>query len=171
MRSVFSLIISLGIILYGVLFLHKDFHFKQFINSTQIDSTLEELTHHFHEIQLNRLPVYPFKTAYFEFRLEIERRRFLTAYDMGLRLHKLAPGFYDLEWHIAFLCTKLLRTDEALSWLERAIDFHPLEENNYVLKAQILETLDRQDEALTAMETARNLKLRNNHFKENSQKI
>lgn len=168
MRVFFTLLIGLCISAYGILFLHKDFHFQQFINSTQSDSTLEQLTHHFYQIQRNRLPAYPAKTNYFKFRLEIERRRFLTAYEMGLRLHEMTPGFYDLEWHMAFLCTKLLRSNEALSWLEKAIDFHPLEESNYILKAQILETLDQQDEALSAMETAKKLSLRNKHFKDKS---
>ena len=67
-----------------------------------------------------------------------------------------------------FRSTKLLRSNEALSWLEKAIDFHPLEESNYILKAQILETLDQQDEALSAMETAKKLSLRNKHFKDKS---
>ena len=136
----------------------------------QTDQTLERVTPLFYQIQKNRLPVYPIKTGYFQLRLEIERRRFLTAYDMALKLQSQVPGYYDLEWHIAFLSMKMLKPQRALFWIEMAIDYHPFEERNYLLKARILDSMDQEELAAEALDTAKKLSLRNRHFKEKNQK-
>ncbi|MBT3783549.1 hypothetical protein HOF92_01160 [bacterium] len=164
-RKILAGLIGVLLIAYGFLFLKKDYLFAKFISLMTTEETLEEVTSTFAKIQKLRLPAYPVKTSYYQLRLEIERRRFLTAWEMGLRLHRLAPGYYDLEWHLAFLAQKLARPQTALVWIEKAIDYHPFEESNYLLKAKILDSMDLEELAKDSLLTARKLSIRNRHFK------
>jgi hypothetical protein len=152
--------------IYGWFFLLKDVALKELIEGLSQETGLRKSLGSMERLRAIPSPAYLEKQLYFEILLELEQMKILTGLKKAEKFQRLFPGYYNMEARIAWGYLKRTHFRDAHLWIEKAIDYHPYDEENYVLLSQILRRLKQTEAAKTALETARKLKLRNKNFRE-----
>ncbi len=164
-RKLLPFLGALLLSVYGVLFLLKDLAVQELVQGLSKASGLQATLKVIDRLKKSPSPAYLDKQLYFEAVLELEQMKVLTGLQKALKFQKHFPGYYNIEARIAW--GVLIRTHfkDAHLWIEKAIDYHPYEEQNYLLLSKILEGLKQPRAAKKALETARKLRLRNENFR------
>jgi tetratricopeptide (TPR) repeat protein len=165
--SFVSLPAGIFLFAYSVFYLKSQIDFQKFQSSLMYTEDYKKVEQALIITQENPLPALIIERMYFEFIVAMETHNYKHAKVLGEYLHENFPGFYESEQFLAYLYLQENQPDKALAMIEKAIDFHPKEERNYLVKSMVQKGLNRFDEAAKTMEQYHMLKTRNKNFREN----
>ncbi|MBW7876380.1 MAG: O-antigen ligase family protein [Candidatus Cloacimonetes bacterium] len=148
------------------LILHQQIY-ARFLKSALVSSkSINDLQTYREILNFNPWPLPSLKVEYLKLGSLIEEGSYNHALDLGMRLNQLFPGYYLLEHMIGRLYLLKGKPESALIWAEKAIDLHPMEEDNYLLLSEAYSALDESKKASDALELYLKLAHRNKNFRD-----
>jgi tetratricopeptide (TPR) repeat protein len=156
--------LTLGIM--APLMLHQQIY-AGFLKSTLMSSQdIQDLKKYRETLEFNPWPIPVLKVQYLKLGSLIEEGHYDRALAGALKLHQLFSGYYLMEHIIGRLYLLKQEPELALIWVEKAIDLHPMEEENYLLLSEIYITMGEVKKADDAMKQYLSLGLRNQNFRD-----
>lgn len=165
-RLLFALI-GLGLLPVGWLHYEHQWQLQKLLQELDQSLKIDTLLKRWGQLDSIPSPLARAHQDYYYFRFLVELDESEKAMKLGLMLQRSFPGYYDLEQWLSVLELQNRNFKGSLFWVEKAIDYHPLDESNYFQKSLILKRMGLEKEAKRAQEEGlkigrRNLTFRNN---------
>jgi hypothetical protein len=170
LRLLFCTALSTLLFWYGAAYFQAQKDFKNLQNLLKNEERNPETGLEIQSLFIKKtnsmFPVLRLETLYFHFLFLTENENYTAAEKLGRFLQQRFPGYYLLEHYLALNCLIQGKIDDAAYFIEKAIDYHPLDEGNYLLATEIYRQKNDDSTREKALKIYHELKKRNQNFRD-----